>query len=747
MMIGGWLADNFPDQKVWPTTSSLSRGMAGLRELGAGITVACLALPLCISAGVLVYSQLGPEYAARGAVAGLFSAVAGGFVASVFGRSSFVTTIPTMPLAIVQASFVAALAIHWPGNASAVMATLPILILFVGVWQILFVGTGHSRIIKFTPYPVLSGFVSGIGVLMMLQQLPVLAGQRSLANVLSNILTLHWPHPFISIFGFGLVALMLALERVSSRMPGLLLGLIIGYLIFHVSSRWFSAVDLGSTIGQMSPGSIWATSPLDINATAELLQDSGVLNLLIFTSLALAVLGTLETFFTLRAAQQLAEITPAPRRDVIGQGVANLASALAGGLAVATSIKLSVANFYAGGRTRISSVVAILALLFSIVVAPQLIFSLPVVVLASILVVAAVRLVDPWIARTFREVVTHERKDRFHAIANLLVVGVVLAATVFEAPVIGAAVGFGLSCIIFIAQMSRPAVARRTNASFVRSKRIRCLSHVELLRRHGARISILELEGVLFFGNADDLAAELRELVVTNEVVLLDIRRVSDLDASGITALEQVAQHFEDKGKALIACGPNVKVSRLFWWALGKRDDVLFPDRDAALEWAEERIIRAEARDREILDLALHDADVTQKMSDEDIHVFAESLELVRYGSGAVLCRAGDQGNCMWILKRGSVSIRTGSKDSSGRLASLGPGCSVGEMALLERGKARFADVIADEDVEAYLLTEASFDLILRDHPNIGQALLANIARQLARRLRDTSEELQSLTH
>jgi len=746
-MTGALPADDPPDRKFWFSTSGVSRGMAGLRELGAGITVACLALPLCISAGVLVYSQLGPEHAARGAVAGLFCAVAGGFVASIFGRSSFVTTIPTMPLAIVQASFVSALAIHWPGNASAVIASLPILILFVGVWQILFVVTGLSRIIKFTPYPVLSGFVSGIGVLMMLQQLPVLAGERALGNVLEDAFTLHWPHPFISIFGFGLVALMLALDRVSSRMPGLLFGLVVGYLIFHISSWWFPTVDLGSTIGRMSPGSIWTTSPLDLNATTKLLQDFNVLNLIIFTSLALAALGTLETFFTLRAALQLAEITPAPRRDLIGQGAANLASALAGGLAVATSIKLSVANFYAGGRTRISSVVANLALLFSTVVVPQLIFSLPIVVLASILVVAAVRLVDPWIARTLREVVAHERKGRFHAIANLMIVGVVLAATVFEAPVIGAAVGFGLSCIIFIAQMSRPVVARRTNASFVRSKRIRCLSHVELLRRHGARISILELEGVVFFGNADDLAAELRELVVTNEVVLLDIRRVSDLDASGITALEQVAQHFESKGKALIACGPNTKVSRLFWSALGKREDVLFPDRDTALEWAEERIIRAEARDHEILDLALHDADVTQKMSDEDIHVLAESLELVRYPSGAILCRAGDQGNCMWILKRGSVSIRTGSKGSSGRLASLGPGCSVGEMALLERGKSRFADVIADEDVEAYLLTEASFDDILRDHPNIGQALLTNIARQLAQRLRDTSEELQSLTH
>jgi sulfate permease, SulP family len=317
--------------------------------------------------------------------------------------------------------------------------------------------------------------VSGIGVLMMLQQLPVLAGQRTFGSVLEDVVTLHWSHPFISIFGFGLVALMLAIERVSSRMPGLLLGLVVGYLVFHISLRWFPAVDLGGTIGRMSPGSAWTTSLLDLTAARAVLQDFSVLNLFIFTSLALAALGTLETFFVLRVAQQLAEIPPAPRRDLIGQGLANFASALAGGLAVATSIKLSVANFYAGGRTRISSVVAKLTLLASIVAVPQLIFSVPVVVLAAVLVVAAVRLVDPWIPRTLREVLTHERSDRSHSMLNLVIVGVVLAATVFEAPVIGMAVGFGLSCLIFIAQMSRPVVARRTNASFVRSKRIRCL--------------------------------------------------------------------------------------------------------------------------------------------------------------------------------------------------------------------------------------------------------------------------------
>jgi MFS superfamily sulfate permease-like transporter len=747
-MTGADLAAD-PPERHWISTLATgdgSRRMAGLWELGAGITVACLALPLCISAGVLVYSQLGPTYAAKGAIAGLLCAVAGGIVASIFGRSSFVTTIPTMPLAVMLASFVAAMAASWPGRPGIVIASLPVLVLAIGAWQILFATTGLSRVIKFTPYPVLAGFVSGIGVLIILQQFPVLAGHRSVAGMWADILAFHWSHPSTTLFGFGLVALMLTLESISSRIPGLLVGLVAGYLIFHLLSWYFPGIDLGATIGDMSFGSIWVASPLEPDSAAALLKDAASLKLLIFNSLALATLATLEAFFTLRAAQQLAEITPAPRRDLIGQGAANLASALAGGLAVATSIKLSVANFYAGGRSRISAIVASLVLLFAIGFVPRLIFSLPLVVLASILVVASLRLLDPWIARTLREAVAREGKDRFRAILNLLIVAVVLSATAFEAPVAGAAVGFGLSCLIFIAQMSRPVVARRLSGAYVRSKRIRCLSHVELLRLRGERITILELEGALFFGNADDLAAELRALVADNEVVLLDIRKVSDIDASGIAALEQVAQRFAEKGKVLIACGPNANMSERFQSVLGKGEKLLFVDRDAALEWAEEKIISGQAQEREVLDVALHDADLTQKMSRDDVRVLAEGLKLVPYPAGAVLCCADDPGDCMWILKRGSVSIRLPGKDASARLASLGPGCSVGEMALLEK-KARSADVVADEDVEAYLLTEASFADILREHPSVGQAFLVNIARQLSQHLRDTSQELQSLTN
>jgi len=716
---------------------------AVLREISAGFTVAFVALPLCIAAGVLVYSELGPEYAARGAVAGLLCAVSAGIAAAIFRQSSFVTTIPTTPIALVQASSAAALVKISRGDASTVIALLPVLVLLVGALQIVFAATGVSRIIKFTPYPVLAGFVSGIGLLMMLRQLPILAGEPALGEVVGDIVALQWPHPIIAVFGLGLFVGMLLLEKYLPRAPNLLVGLIFGFLMFHAMRAWFPDIDLGGTVGRIKLGSMWAVSQIDFHAAESLLSNVGTLKILLFGSLTLAALGTLDTFFALRTAQQLADTVIAPRRDVMGQGVANLVSAITGGLVVSTSINLSAANYRAGGRSRISTIAIGGVLLFITLLVPGLVFSLPVVVLAAILLVASLRLIDRWTLQVLREALAREKSDRVRARLNLLVVVAVLSATVIGEPVVGAGVGVALSCLIFIAQMSRPIVAQKFTSAQLHSKRVRSQQQADFLRSQGARISIVELQGVLFFGNADDLAVQLRDLHQTADIVILDMRRVSEVDTSGVAVLQQTARRFAGGAKTLVACGASPKFSKMVQIVLGK-GDVLFSDRDTALEWAEEKIIRGEDRAQMLLELPLHEADLTRHMTGDEIGVLTRCLQIVEYAAHSVLCRAGDPADRMWILKRGSVSVRVTVANMERRLASLGPGCAVGEMGMLEN-MPRSAHVIADEDVEAYLLTREDFDMILKDHPRIAQAMLVNIAQQLARRLRDTSEELRSL--
>jgi MFS superfamily sulfate permease-like transporter len=712
-----------------------------LREIAAGIVLACLSVPICVAAGVLVYTPFGGSYVAQGALAGLFCAVVGGVAGAIFRRSSFVTTIPTTPIALVQASSVSAL-LASIGDADLVALALPIMVLMVAAWQLLFGLTGLSRIIKFTPYPVLAGFVTGIGLLIVMQQLPVLFGVRSLPELASAFLSFALPNPAIPAFGWSLVAIIVLIGLWLPRVPNLLAGLVIGYVGYHALLWLAPGMALGPTIGAISIQSIWSWPLIDSDGVRAIWSSNDAIRIVLFGSLTLTLLGTLDTFFALRTAQLLADIDVTPRRDVIGQGLANAVSAISGGLVVSTSISLSTANYRSGGRSRISTIASGLTLLAGTLLFPSVIFSLPLVVLAAILVVASLRVFDRWTLSIAREALFAKlRADRGRARINLLIVTAVLAATVLGQPVIGAAAGVALSCLVFIAQMSRPVIGRRWSGDVVHSKRVRTRHDSEVLRRRGGRIKILDLQGVLFFGNSDDLASDMRELEAGADTIILDLHRVSDIDTSGATALQQVATRFRASGKSLLLCGLDEKFEGVLRPVTGKGGVRSFPDRDTALEWAEEKIISAESSSGS-LDIALAESDLVDQMTSDEIGILARHLALETYPPSAALCRAGDPADRMWIIKRGSVSVRIGTGRSEKRLASLGPGCSVGEMGLLDH-RPRSADVYADDIVEAYLMSGEAFATLMERHPRIGQAILINFARQLSQRLRDTSEELR----
>lgn len=714
------------------------------REAGAGLTVACVALPICISSGVLAYSPLGPGYAAQGALAGLTCAVFGGIVAAILRTSSFVTNIPTNPIGFLHASFGAALMGAWNGDPQLVLAAYPVFVLLVAFWQILFGASGLSRVIKFTPYPVLGGFITGLGLLIGLKQLPVLFGVASLSDLAGLARDLSLPHPFTTLFGILIVLAVLAVGRVFPKFPALLSGLLIGFAGYHLARLALPQIDLGPTIGSVSIGSFGAIPTLDMSILRALWNDSEALQIILLGSLILALLGTLDLFLDLRAAQNLSDIPIGPRRELIGLGVGNIVSALVGAVVVAISYSVTVANHRAGGRGRISTIAAALILAAAVFLAPSLLFAIPMIVLAALLIIVSIRSFDAMTLRIARDAFAAEdAASRARARRNLAIAAAVAGATVIGQPIIGAGVGVLLACFVFIADMSRPIVRRRMNGAQAHSRRVRSRHDLDVLRRAGPLVSVLELQGVLFFGNSDDLATELRDIADRAVIIVLDFKRVSDVDMSGATALQQAAKRCRERNRHLVLCGVKPGYAAILADAVGGNDNAFMADDlDAAMEWAEEAILRAGAGGHSVFEQDLAQADLTLGMTPAEIDILGRHLTVIGYPAGTALCHAGDPSDRLWILTRGTVSIRVSGANGGRRLASLAPGCSVGEMGLLEH-QPRSADVVADDDVEAYMLTGIQFDALLREHPRIGQSILTNIARQLAQRLRVTSEDLR----
>jgi len=318
----------------------------------------------------------------------------------------------------------------------------------------------------------------------------------------------------------------------------------------------------------------------------------------------------------------------------------------------------------------------------------------------------------------------------------------VTAATVLGQPVAGALVGVALSCLVFIMEMSRPIIRRQRDGSQIFSKRIRSQGHLTLLRGSARYTVVLELQGILFFGNADDLASRLKLLEGRARTIILDLKRVTDLDTSGATILKQIAARCRERGITLMVSAIDPKFASLVAQALGP-GTLMFPDLDAALENAEDRALASAhgAGSAAWRALRIEETDLGGGLSEREMEAFKAHLKPCTYAAGAALCRAGEPADRLWILTRGSVSVRLAGGPAGHRIAGLGPGTSVGEMGLIDR-RPRSADVIADEEVEAFILTAESFDRLLRHEPQLGQSLLATIARLTAQRLRVTSEEL-----
>jgi SulP family sulfate permease len=377
--------------------------------------------------------------------------------------------------------------------------------------------------------------------------------------------------------------------------------------------------------------------------------------------------------------------------------------------------------------------------------------AIPVAVLSAILLATGIMLFDLWSLRIVRDMLaSRSLAGRLGAWQNLSVVILVMVVTVGVSTVAGVLAGVALSCLIFIVNMSRPIVRRGYRGDEVFSKRVRSDGDAAILARTGRRRAVLELEGVLFFGNAEDLSTTVRRLLNDADMVLLDLRGVTDVDVSGLAILETILSSSRKRGQTVAFCNipgdlPSASMSTVGDAALAVAPS--FPDLDSALEWMEDKTLESATESRSHPDaLSIGELDLFRDFDEGDLAIVVPYLTPCEFSAGAAICCEGEDADRMWILIKGSVSIRLRSSPDrrNRRISGLAQGTTVGEIALIEGGK-RSATAVADEDVMCLALDRAAFDAILRDQPKIATKLLTNIVRLMAHRMRRMTEELRVL--
>jgi SulP family sulfate permease len=724
-----------------------------------GVTTSVIALPLAIAFGVAAFAPLGPEYVAQGALAGLYASIIAGAFASIFGGTPSQISGPTAPMSVIVTSVIVSL-MKDPELANLGVTQVEIILLLVsvtivlgGLFQILLGVVGGGRLIKYIPYPVVAGFMNGIAVIIFLSQVRPFFGVSKSAP-LASIVTGQADFGTASIVvGVVTILAMLVSERLIRAIPAALIGLVAGIATYFVIG---SVADPDLIRLQDNPliiGPIPSGLPTPKQAFAFVRLISVIpmekLAVLAVPGVTLGILAAIDTLLTSVVSDMVTKTKHNSNKELVGQGIGNLTSAMFGGLPAAGSTIVTMVNVNAGGRTPLSGVFKGLAVLAVILFLGPLVQWIPMAVLAGILMVTATKMVD------YESINLFKKKSAFE---NLLIVLAVMIITVSVDIITAVGIGLVIASFLFVKdQIGKTIVRRKYHGDVVHSKKVRDREAMQILEEQGHRITVYELSGSLFFGTCDKLLSEI-EHDLDGLCIILDLKRVNTIDLTGAQLIRQMVDRVQEKGNYLLLSyldvpgDPDKERLRRFMEDIGVIKVVgtehIFPDTDHALEWAEDTLIeleRAEARKhREAL--VLRSLMVFQDLSEDQLKVVQKYLQPKSFRKGDIIFEEGEPGDGIYFILGGYVSVLAGltGDGRARRLATFAEGVFFGDMAILE-DQPRSATVRAETDTEVLFMPKEEFWRLTDSEPAIASRMLLGIAREVSYRLRVTTAEVRAL--
>lgn len=714
-------------------------------EIWGGLAAMLVALPSAIAFGVTIFSPLGA--AGAGAVAGLVGATVLGIVATAFGGTRRLITAPCAPAAAV----LSALAVHYAQQGiapSAGLLMLALVALLCGLFQISFGLARLGRLIKYMPYPVVSGYLCGVGLIIILGQVPKLLGLPGGVSLWKGAVSPSlWTWQGLVVGGVT-IAVMTAAPKLTKAVPAAILGLAAGVLAyFGLGLADASLLTLDGN--RLVVGSLGGGGFLDsIAGRARGIADVRPADLvaILVPALTLATLLSIDTLKTCVVLDALTRSRHDSNRELVGQGLGNVGSTLLGGVPGAGQMGATLVNLSSGGRSRLSGIVEGVAALVAFLLLSRAIAWIPVAALAGILIVVGARMIE---VQSFQLL-----KSRSTVFDFLVIVAVVVVALTVGL-IAASAAGVGLAILLFVReQVGGSVVRRRTTGREMFSKQVRGPEEMAVLERCGDRTAVYELQGSLFFGTADQLYRALETDLGTRTYLVLDMRRVQSVDYTAVHILEQIEDTLAERGGVLVfshvprrvPSGRDLAKYLDEAGLAGTEHRIrVFDQRNEALEWIEEQILAAEGMRRaEERPLELRELEFFQGRKEETIAALQSVVTARTCKAGEAVFRRGDVGDEMFLIRRGSVRIVLPMEGREHNLATFGRGSFFGELAFLDR-EPRSADAVALTDADLFVLSRSRFDAIASEHKRLAVQLFEGIARAIALRLRRANVELRAL--
>ncbi|PSO66849.1 MAG: sodium-independent anion transporter [Cyanobacteria bacterium QH_8_48_120] len=491
-----------------------------------GIVAAIIALPMALTFGVA---------SGAGAAAGLWGAVLVGFFAALFGGTPTLISEPTGPMTVIMTAVIANLTASYPENGLAMAFTV---VMLAGIFQILFGVLRLGKYITLMPYTVISGFMSGIGIILIILQIPPFLGQERPDGAFETILTLPELlgniNPAATILAALTVAIIVFMPVGWKRIiPGQLVALVLGTVI---SLIFFSGVNL-RRIGEIPMGLPELQMP---TFSAEQLQ------MMLVEALILATLGCIDAMLTSLVADSLTRSEHNSNKELIGQGIGNFASGLCGGIAGAGATMGTVVNIQTGGTTALSGLTRALILFVIVIWAAPLLQSIPLAVLAGIALKVGIDIIDWGFLK---------RAHQVSVKAAIIMYGVI-ALTVFVDLMVAVGVGVFVANILTIERLSNLRAEKVKAVSNADDEIMMDDQEKQLLDRANGRVLLFYLSGPMIFGVSNAIARQRKAMEdQDHNALILDLRDVPHLGVSSSLAVENAIREAVDKGRHVFIVG------------------------------------------------------------------------------------------------------------------------------------------------------------------------------------------------
>ncbi len=704
-------------------------------DILGGFSGAAVALPQSMGLGIVLFIAMGLD-ASTGALAGLIGATLLLFVSGGIGATIGMMSAPNGPMTMLLVGVMGSMSAQG-ASSDLMLLTLSAILVTTGLFQILFSLLGGTQLIKFIPYPVVAGLVTGVGLLMIKSQWSLLSkGWDSIVP-----LTLQTGYPLlIALLTAAIMFIVPILTQ--KKVPGAVGGLIVGITLYYLLLTFLPV----GTQTQWVVGAIPSVSGIHFGIPIDSLKLVSV-ETVVLSALALMILGTTDSLVTSLVADSKTRERHNSKVEIMAQGTAEVFIGLIGGLGGWGTKGATLVAIDAGGR-RWSAVFAGLFFLTLMLLAGKAGEYLPVSVLAGIVAMVGAGMLDRNILSWIRY-----RETQLDAAVALLVVITIMTFNL----VIAVGVGVLISILLFVSRQTRsPIVHRRITAKEHHSFCARSNEALGIIEDNGDDIILYELKGDLFFATADKLRTQITEEMERGKILILHFRRVKYIDLSAMIVILQIVQEASEKGCDLVFChlhkglGFGKKTAKAFERidAKLKFSNKVFIDTDKALEYAENLLLEHKGYvlppvDQEI---AIADNNFCSKMDEEQKALIEKVGTLHQLKKDTVLFEKGAYGDSLFLVLQGELEIRLHSNSMEyKRLAKYGAGTYFGEVSFIAPGP-RSAQAIALEDAKLFEISrDTLMQLEERAQAKLALALLLEIGVTLSTELRRSAADIQRL--